>query len=237
MTGDAYVEEKMAESDSCDLFHSENNIFITSTKTINGTDLKKFFMKKLSEKNVIFPKGTTFYIIAGIIHPSKDGTLGRSDLNLSQDFYYDMIPDLKKFCGNLGCDYCNCNANKFCKCDNQTIWEKMEYKYQHVQLSTNKRNINGKNIFELNPVAMEELTELSDALKRKDGLSTFVFASCFSKNSVANQVLRSKGIISIAQLVKDMNDVTDGKMCQLDNQQLKVITDINQVKSMFNFNH
>ena len=45
-----------------------------------------------------------------------------------------------------------------------------------------------------------------------------------------SQLLRSKGIISIAQLVKDMYDVTDGKMCQLDEQQLKVLNDINMVR-------
>ena len=103
----------------------------------------------------------------------------------------------------------------------------MEYDKEPVILTTDKKQ---KNVFELNKVALEGLTKLATNLTKKDGLSTFVFASCFSKNSIVSQLLRSKGIISIAQLVKDMYDVTDGKMCQLDEQQLKVLIDINKVR-------
>ena len=224
----------MAESNSCDIFHSENNIFVTSTNRINGTDLKQFFMKKFSEKNVTFPKETTFYIIAGFHHTSEDGVLGRTDLNLSQEFYYDMIPDLEKFCGNLNCEFCNCSENKFGSCGNPSIWEKMGYKHKLIQLSTNKKETDGgSKVFELNPIVEKQLTELSDAMKFKDGLSTFVFASCFSRKSIVNQLLRAKGIISVAQLVKDMYDVTDGKICQLDEQQLKVLNEINKVRLIF----
>ena len=217
----------MEGKDFCDIFHSENNIFITSTSKINGTDLKQFFLEKLSKENVIFPKGTTFYIIAGFHHTSKDSVMGRTDLNLSQDFYYDLIPDLEQFCGNLNCEFCNCKENKFGECGNPSIWEKMEYENKLVILKTDKKP---NKTFEINPVALKDLTKLATNLKKKDGLSTFVFASCFSKNSMVNQLLRSKGIISIAQLVKDMYDVTDGKMCQLDEQQLKVLNDINMVR-------
>ena len=221
----AYAKEKKKHS-SNDIFHHQNNIFITSKNEIKPIELQKYFMEKFASETVSFPEGTTFYFITGFHHPSSDGKPGETDFQLTRDFYDFMVPNLEKFCGNLNCQ--NCKGPKFKPCVVPSIWNRMKYKHKSVQLSTKK--VRGKDTHELSEMAKTQLQELSRKLMKKDNPFTLVFASCYSYFSEISQILRVNGIISLAQLVKEKGDVTEGRAFRLDDQQLKVISDLAKVR-------
>lgn len=221
--------ESVAE-DLLEIFHHQDNIFITTKYEITATQLQRYFMEQLSKDKIVYPKGTTFYFIVGFHHSRnamQDGKPGPNDDGLVKDFE-GVIENLKKFCGSLNCKFCKIFQCWKCASTNPPVWKRMAYKYEAVELSTKRGN--EKETYELTEHAINKLKGLSKRLCKQDGPSTFVFASCYSYFSIVSQILRAKGIISVAQLVKDLLEVTEGKVCWLDEQQLKVFTNVNEVR-------
>ena len=217
---------------SDNIFHSENNIFITTKSPLDAIEMQTYFIEELSKKSPVFPKNTIFYIIAGIHHPPsavKSGNLGRQDSDLVEWFHGDLVPKLKRFCGNSECE--SCKNERYEHPPKKSIWAKMNYQEELIEVSVDKvEGEEGKKSYVLSEDTIERLDILAKRQLKKDGLSTFVFASCYSYYSIFNQVIRSKGIISMAQLVKDMFEVTEGKMCQLDDQQLELMAKVSEVR-------
>ena len=152
----------------------------------------------------------------------KDGTLGQSDDGLIKDINW-MVSNLEKFCGNMVCKFCKMLQCWKCSC--LSVWEKMKYKHEVIELTTKKF----KDSHELTEHSINKLRGLARRICNKAGPSTFVFYSCYSYYSMVSQLIRAKGIISVAYLVKDLLDITDRKVCQLDEQQIWVIKSVNEV--------
>ena len=114
----------------------------------------------------------------------------------------------------------------------------MKFKHKLIQLSTKK--VRGKDEYELSEMAKNRLQELARKLMKKDNPFTLVFASCYSNFSEISKILCANGIISLAQLVKEKGDVTEGRAFRLDVQQCKVISDLANVNCdsvhVFNLN-
>ena len=56
----------MEKSKSIDIFHHQNNIFISAKYEIKAIDLQKYLMQKFASDVLQFPKCTTFYFITRI---------------------------------------------------------------------------------------------------------------------------------------------------------------------------
>ena len=225
---DSKMTSKSTE-DAIQTFKHQNNIFVTSTNEISAQDLQTYFMEKLSREDIQYPKGTVFYFIVGFHHSvsaKTDGKAGETDFGLTKDFYDWMIPRLKKFCGNMECQFCE--RGKMDQCNSNSIWVEMEYQHELVQLST-KRIKGSKDSYELSEMAINELKSLARRMSKQKAPSTLVLASCFSYYSEIGDVLRANGILSMAQLAKDIGDVTEGKAYKLDGQQAKVINSVTDV--------
>ena len=221
--------KKIKEDTSNEIFHHQNNIFITSKNEIKPIELQKYLMEKFTSEILPFPEGTTFYFITGFHHlPSsvQDGKPGMTDFRLSEDFYENLVSNLEQFCGNLNCQ--NCKGTKFRQCASPSLWEKMKFKHKLIQLSTKK--VRGQDEYELSEMAKNRLQELARKLMKRDGPFSLIFASCYSYFSEISKILRVNGIISLAQLVKEKGDVTEGRAFRLDDQQSKVISDLAKVR-------
>ena len=123
----------MAERKS-PVIHNINNVFITSKDKVNFRDIQKHLESKLH----IFREDTKFVLVCGTHHEAqakKDGSLGKTDMELISAFYYNFFGNLRNTCGKDDCQ--NCTKGKMittpCK---SSIWEQKRFKRQLIPIFT-----------------------------------------------------------------------------------------------------
>lgn len=188
---------------------------------------------KLYRDNLCYPKGTIFYLIAGI-HHTESGALGRSDSNLTAQFHQTLTSYLMNFCGERDCVQCNLYAHKIEKCkSNKSIWKEYDYEVDLVPIYTMGEN----GSFDLTAVSNQEITKnLARKLHSQKQPSTLIFASCFSELSTVTKMMISYGILAILNILKDMGEnleVAEGQMYCLDEVQKSVINKMKLVSNFF----
>ena len=223
---------------STNRFQNHNEIFIAAVESVNYFDLLKYLKPKLCRSNLIYPKGTMFYLLSGIHHePStKDhGKPGRSDPSLLSQFYHTLLKYLQNICGFDGCKQCQkLITMKPCT---SSVWKDMDYQLKVLQLETTVENGEENQSYILSETSKKDLQELSKDLcnqTKKDAKpSALIFASCYSMFSNITNILRANGVITVMNMSKDKGLVSEGKAFNLDWQQQRIITKLSQTVRNF----
>lgn len=212
-------------------FESYNQIFIAAIASVNYFDLLKYLKPKLQRKNLCFPKGTTFHLLAGI-HHQEGGKPGRTDPSLLSQFYHTLLKYLQNICGNDDCKQCQkLITTKPCS---QSIWKDMDYHLNLIPIDTVLQEcVDAKGeSYGLSEKSKESLKDLSKDLcyqgKEEAKQSSLIFASCYSIYSNITDLLRANGILTIMNISKDKGEVTEGKAFHLDPQQRDIIRRLSQ---------
>lgn len=215
---------------------SFNKIFIAAIDSINYFDLLKYLKPHLLRSKIIFPKGTIFYLLAGIHHePSskEHGKPGKTDSSLISQFYHTLLKYLQNICGNDECKQCQkVITMKPCS---TSVWKDMNYQLKLIQLDTVHNN-ESYELSEKSRMSLEELAMLlCNQTKDEAKPSALIFASCYSIYSNITSFLRAKGILAIMNISKDKGEVSEGKAFHLDAQQKEIIKRLSQNVIFINY--
>ena len=159
--------------------------------------------------------------------------VGESDDALVQEYKL-MMERLVQFCGVK----CENNCKKRCnteehdkidckrpKCERCVIvkkWQAQNLKAEPViSLKTEKTDVDGK--FVLTEEAEMLIEEHFDKFSINDEPLVIIFASCWSKQSPINDILRAHGLYAVLAMKKDRGDITVDKVYKLNEEQIKLL--------------
>ena len=203
--------------------HNNRNLIITFHTEVRSTDVETYLKRHLGE----FYKHSRFTVLCGV-HTSPTGELHNSDSKLIADYqsmFENIIEDHE--------DQCKTKCGSCHQCQKFQMWNEKEFLMGDVMPIASKRKLNGK-------YALFKGSVNSIKKKFEESINTtwphvFIFATCFSRKSEINHLLRSCGLFSALTVSKERADITSGIVFQLDEEQkafLEAIVNDPQLKDV-----
>ena len=178
----------------------QNNIYISANEEIDHCHLLNFLKFHMRETNVQFKKNTRFSIVSGV-HSNDQGEVIKDDKRLTKLFHDSMFKTLKKYCGNPSCTS---------KCNHPIIWDQYNFEVESYPTTTNY-------------IEKSSLSKLANDLRVSKQPNVVIFASCYSNWNEITTYLRSNGVISSLNIIKDRGDISGDRLFMLDETQQKII--------------
>ena len=107
----------------------------------------------------------------------------------------------------------------------------MKYELKVIQLYTTKQK---DKTHKISDISKQDLITLSKELRKANHSSALIFASCFTFYSEIKELMIANGILAALNISKDLGEITEGKACQLDEQQQEIIDTVIEVLIYFN---
>ena len=179
-------------------FHVENNTIITSKDAISVQQVFNFLSKNLEK----FRVGSQFVVVSGV-HGSDKGELKEYDEDLVFD--YEMMFRWFK------------NHKKYSR--EAKIVEERKYEMNTVLgvISEEDKAQEGKYVLS-NDSTMTIKNEFERILDLKQPI-VLILASCWSYRSQIANILRSRGLFTVMNVLEERGNITNGKMFVLDQEQ------------------